>query len=91
MPDSKKLQDFVPLRRRLLRVDHDERGNAIAVWEEIPPDDTQGFGADTLTIATEPGATPAPRKADRKRTDLRKLSEWMEARRRAEAAKKNNS
>ena len=65
-------------RRRLSRIVHDERGNARVEWEDLSADDPRASTRVPLSIAGEPVARtlqlPPPVS---KKTDLRKLSEWI--------------
>jgi hypothetical protein len=58
-----------------------------------PVEDTVGANRPLRKIAVSPGRDPYQRAVTKKpssKRDLRKLSEWIEARRRAEAAKREN-
>jgi len=83
-------QDLTPAeRRRIGKVVHDDRGNAVVEWRAAPANhervllEVQGV-QDRLTLKSEetsydPYARARPAKGGGRgtRTDLRKLSEWI--------------
>jgi hypothetical protein len=78
-------------RRRLSRIVHDSRGNARVEWIELPADDLMVERRLRLSLEGEsprPAALPAAPLA-RKKTDLRKLSEWIKLTREIEERKKD--
>ena len=104
MSDSRKTrvpQDATPCgeRRRVGTVVHDERGNGSVEWRAAPADHQRQvlevLGEDGLSLKSEeisydPYARHGPLKprAD-KRTDLRKLGEWIKKMRELEERKRN--
>jgi hypothetical protein len=86
-------------RRRLGTVVHDERGNASVEWRDAPADHERPvlevLGEDGLTLKSEevsydPYARTRPGKGGSgRRTDLRKLSEWIKQMRDLEQRKRN--
>ena len=73
-------------RRRLGTVVHDERGNASVRWDDAPADYKRPvlelLGDPKLSVKSEESFDPYARRPTRpggngKRTDLRKLSEWI--------------
>jgi len=84
-------------RRRVGTVVHDDRGNASVEWSAAPEDHERQvlelLGDDGLTLKSEevsydPYARHRPLKArSGKRTDLRKLSEWIKQMRELETRK----
>jgi hypothetical protein len=86
-------------RRRLGRVVHDDRGNASVEWRAAPADHERPvlevLGEDRLTVKTEeisydPYARNRPlRPRAGKRTDLRKLGEWIKKMRELEERRRN--
>ena len=86
-------------RRRVARVVHDERGNASVSWRDAPAD----FQRPVLKVIGDPGLTlksdetydpyararPRSPSGNGKRTDLRKLSEWIKQMRELEGRKNN--
>ncbi|MBV8876969.1 MAG: hypothetical protein JO158_04615 [Gammaproteobacteria bacterium] len=85
-------------RRRVAKVVHDERGNASVEWraaatgQERPVLEVLGEGALGLKseeVSYDPYARSRPRRAQGgKRTDLRKLSEWIKKMRELEELKR---
>jgi hypothetical protein len=81
-------------RRRLSKIVHDSRGNAQVEWIELPAEDL--FLEPRLRLSLEgdkprPAAAPLPPPLPvRKKTDLRKLSEWIKLTREMEELKKTN-
>jgi hypothetical protein len=79
-------------RRRLSRIVHDGRGNARVEWIDLPAEDL--FLEPRLRLSLEgesprPAAVPLPPPLPaRKKTDLRKLSEWIKLTREVEERKK---
>jgi hypothetical protein len=83
-------------RRRLSRIVHDHKGNAVVEWLDAPSDyERQPF---SLSIqGTEPpsfdpytrGAELERKRAPGQKTDLRKLSAWIKMMRSLEEARKN--
>jgi len=86
-------------RRRIARVVHDERGNASVRWRNAPADYQRPvlkiLGDAGLTLKNDetydPYARARPRtdSGNAKRTDLRKLSEWIKQMRELEGSKGN--
>ncbi|HTD12648.1 MAG TPA: hypothetical protein VK676_11310 [Steroidobacteraceae bacterium] len=73
-------------RRRMGTVVHDERGNASVSWQDAPSDYERPvlevLGDPKLSVKSEDACDPYARPPSRpggngKRTDLRKLSEWI--------------
>ena len=94
-------QDVTPAeRRRIGKVVHDDRGNAVVEWRAAPANhervvlEVQGV-QERLTLKSEetsydPYARARPGKGGRgTRTDLRKLSEWIKMMRELEERKRN--
>jgi|APDOM4702015248_1054824.scaffolds.fasta_scaffold05564_2 hypothetical protein len=79
-------------RRRLSRIVHDSRGNAQVEWIDLPAEDL--FLEPRLRLSLEgesprPDAVPPPAPLPaRKKTDLRKLSDWIKLTRELEERKK---
>lgn len=79
-------------RRRMSRIVHDSRGNAQVEWIDLPAEDL--FLEPRLRLSIEGESPPpaaVPRRAPlpvRKKTDLRKLSEWIKLTREIEERKK---
>jgi hypothetical protein len=94
-------QDATPPeeRRRIGTVVHDDRGNASVKWRAAPVDHERPvlevLGEHGLTLHGEetsydPYACNRPRKGGAgKRTDLRKLSEWIKQMRELEERRRN--
>jgi len=86
-------------RRRIGKVVHDDRGNASVEWRAAPADHERQVlevvGENGLTLKREeasydPYACSRPRKAGAgKRTDLRKLGEWIKQMRELEERRRN--
>jgi hypothetical protein len=86
-------------RRRIGTVVHDERGNASVEWQAAPDDherpvlEVQGEDSLRLTreeVSYDPYARNGPpRRGAGKRTDLRKLSEWIKKMRELEERKRS--
>jgi hypothetical protein len=86
-------------RRRVGTVVHDDRGNASVEWRDAPADHERPvlevLGENGLTVKTDevsydPYARHRPLRAGAgKRTDLRKLSEWIKKMRELEERKRN--
>jgi hypothetical protein len=83
-------------RRRMGTVVHDERGNASVRWRDAPEDHERPvlevLGNPKLTLKPDDSYDPYARRPTRpdgngKRTDLRKLSEWIKLRRELEERK----
>ena len=87
-------------RRRIGRIVHDDRGNALVEWEEAPADyerpvleirnelsleNHQSFDPYSSSRALDHKAPP--RTGNTSRTDLRKLSEWIKMMRELEQRK----
>ena len=79
-------------RRRLSRIVHDSRGNARVEWIDLPAEDLMleprlrlSLEGDRPRPAVVPLPPPLPA---RKKTDLRKLSEWIKLTREVEERKK---
>lgn len=75
---------------------HDERGNASVSWRDAPPDHERAvlevLGNPNLTLKPDDSHDPYARRETRgggntKRTDLRKLSEWIKLTRELEERK----
>ena len=105
MSDSRKRQvpqDATPPdeRRRVGTVVHDDRGNASVEWRAAPVDRERPVlgvqGEDGLTLKSEeisydPYARHQPlRPRVGKRTDLRKLGEWIKKMRELEARQRSD-
>ncbi len=85
-------------RRRIGTVVHDERGNASVEWRAAPADEerpvlevlsAEGLGVKTGEVSYDPYARNVPtRRSGARRTDLRKLSEWIKQMRELEARKR---
>jgi len=87
-------------RRRIGRVVHDDRGNAVVEWRAAPANkerlvfEVQGV-QDRLTLRNDetsydPYARARPTKGGRgTRTNLRKLSEWIKMMRELEERRRN--
>ena len=94
-------QDATPPeeRRRIGTVVHDDRGNASVKWKAAPAEHERPvlevLGESGLTLHTEetsydPYARGRPRKCGGgKRTDLRKLSDWIKQMRELEERQRN--
>ena len=86
-------------RRRVGTVVHDERGNASVEWRDAPTDQERpvlevvgenGMSVKTDEVSYDPYARQRPlRTGVGKRTDLRKLSEWIKKMRELEERKRN--
>jgi hypothetical protein len=86
-------------RRRIAKVVHDERGNASVRWRNAPADYQRPvlriLGDAGLTLKNDETYDPYARARPRtgsgngKRTDLRKLSEWIKQMRELEGSKGN--
>ena len=86
-------------RRRVGTVVHDERGNASVEWRDAPADQERpvlevmgenGLSVKTDEVSYDPYARHRPLRAGvGKRTDLRKLSEWIKQMRELEERKRN--
>jgi hypothetical protein len=90
-------------RRRVGKVVHDDRGNALVEWEGAPADyqrvvlevvnDGRSEGVDENTF--NPYAQRIPRKrgstGNATRTDLRRLSEWIKKMRELEERKRSGN
>jgi hypothetical protein len=86
-------------RRRVGTIVHDDRGNASVEWHAAPVDEERQvlevLGEGNLTLKSEevsydPYSSHRTRKAGSgKRTDLRKLSEWIKKMRELEERKRN--
>jgi hypothetical protein len=83
-------------RRRMGTVVHDERGNASVRWRDAPEDHERPvlevLGNPKLTLKPDDSYDPYARRPTRpdgngKRTDLRKLSEWIKLTRELEERK----
>jgi hypothetical protein len=79
-------------RRRIGTVVHDDRGNASVSWRDAPAD----YERPGLSVKHEESYDPYARRETRKggagkRTDLRKLSEWIKQMRELEARKRGDS
>ena len=87
------------LSRRIAKVEHDERGNASVSWRNAPAEYQRPVlkivGDAGLTLKNDetydPYARAKPRagSGNARRTDLRKLSEWIKQMRDLEARKGN--
>ena len=88
-------------RRRIGTIVHDDRGNASVEWRAAPPAETERqvlevLGEGNLTLKSEevsydPYSNHRTRAAGgSKRTDLRKLSEWIKKMRELEQRKRND-
>ena len=104
MSDNHKKQvpeDATPRdeRRRIGTVVHDDRGNASVKWRAASAEQERpvlevlgdrGLALNTEESSYDPYARTRPRKSDSgKRTDLRKLSEWIKQMRELEERKRN--
>ncbi len=87
-------------RRRIGTVVHDDRGNASVSWRDAPADYERPvlevLGNPGLSVKHEESYDPYARRETRKggagkRTDLRKLSEWIKQMRELEARKRGDS
>ena len=86
-------------RRRIGTVVHDDRGNASVEWRAAPTDDARpvlevlGEGGLTLKhdeTSYDPYARNRPvSRGGRKRTDLRRLSEWIKQMRELEGRRRD--
>jgi hypothetical protein len=80
-------------RRRLSRIVHDSRGNARVEWVDLPAEDLMIEPRLRLSLEGDrprPAAVPLPPAMPvRKKTDLRKLSEWIKLTREIEERKKS--
>jgi hypothetical protein len=87
-------------RRRIGTIVHDDRGNASVEWRAAPPAEKERpvlevLGEGHLTLKSEevsydPYSTHRTReRGSGKRTDLRKLSEWIKKMRELEERKRN--
>jgi hypothetical protein len=85
-------------RRRIGTVVHDDRGNASVTWRDAPTDYERPvlevLGNPGLSVKNEESYDPYARRETRqggggKRTDLRKLSEWIKQMRELEARKRS--
>ena len=86
-------------RRRVGTVVHDERGNASVEWRDAPADHERpvlevlgenGLSVKTDEVSYDPYSRHRPQRAGvGKRTDLRKLSEWIKQMRELEERKRN--
>lgn len=83
-------------RRRVGMVVHDERGNASVRWRDAPADHERPvleiLGNPKLTVKADDSYDPYARRPTRsdgngKRTDLRRLSEWIKLTRELEGRK----
>jgi hypothetical protein len=89
-------------RRRVGKVEHDERGNAFVSWRDAPSDEERrvleilGPGKAPLAIKTDESYDPyargqgaaAKKRPKASRTDLRKLSEHIKKMRELEERRK---
>jgi hypothetical protein len=94
-------QDATPPqeRRRIGRVVHDDRGNASVKWGAAPADHERpvlevqgehGLSLNTEQASYDPYSRNRPLKGGGgKRTDLRKLSEWIKQMRELEERRRN--
>ena len=94
-------QDATPReeRRRVGTVVHDDRGNASVKWKAAPVEHERpvlevlgehGLALNTEEASFDPYARNRPRKGGGgKRTDLRKLSEWIKQMRELEERRRN--
>jgi hypothetical protein len=92
-----------PERRRVGKVVHDDRGNALVEWEDAPADYQRvvlevvndGRSERVDENACNPYAQRVPRErgstGNTTRTDLRKLSEWIKKMRELEERKRNGN
>ena len=78
-------------RRRLGKVEHDERGNAYVTWHDAPADEKRDvleiLGEPALQVKSEPVSfdpyarhqvpSAAPAAKPSKPKDLRKLGQWL--------------
>jgi hypothetical protein len=86
-------------RRRMGKVVHDDRGNASVEWRDAPANQERpvlevlgenGLSVKTDEVSYDPYARHRPLRAGAgKRTDLRKLSEWIKQMRELEERKRN--
>ncbi|HEY1873665.1 MAG TPA: hypothetical protein VGG67_04615 [Steroidobacteraceae bacterium] len=86
-------------RRRIGKVVHDDRGNASVEWQAAPVDHERqvlevageaGIALKREEVSYDPYACNRPRKAGgAKRTDLRKLGEWIKQMRELEERRRN--
>lgn len=86
-------------RRRVGTVVHDDRGNASVEWRDAPANQERpvlevlgeaGLSVKTDEVSYDPYARHRPLRAGAgKRTDLRKLSEWIKQMRELEERKRN--
>jgi hypothetical protein len=86
-------------RRRVGAVVHDERGNASVEWRDAPAGQERpvlevigenGLSVKTDEVSYDPYARHRPQRTGvGKRTDLRKLSEWIKKMRELEERKRN--
>ena len=86
-------------RRRIGKVVHDDRGNASVEWRAAPADHERqvlevagenGLALKREEVSYDPYACSRPRKAGAgKRTDLRKLGEWIKQMRELEERRRN--
>lgn len=86
-------------RRRVAKVVHDDRGNASVEWQAAPVGEERQvlevLGEDGLRVKSDevsydPYSRHRPLRArNGKRTDLRKLSEWIKQMRELEERKRN--
>jgi hypothetical protein len=91
-----------PVRRRIGRIVHDDRGNASVDWHDAPADyrrqvfeiqseEPRGLQLQTKPRSFDPYASShpsAPKKSAAPKTDLRKLSEWIKMMRELEERKR---
>ena len=106
MSDNQKKQapkDATPPdeRRRIGTVVHDDRGNASVKWRAASADQQRpvlevlgerGLALNSEETSYDPYARARPRKSDGgKRTDLRKLSEWIKQMRELEERKREDA
>jgi hypothetical protein len=85
-------------RRRIGKVVHDDRGNAVVEWENAPSDyerpvleiveDARSGRADENTFNPYGRKVPRESTGQTTRTDLRKLSEWIKQMRELEERKR---
>jgi hypothetical protein len=88
-------------RRRVAKVVHDERGNASVEWQAAPVGEgrqvLEVVGEDGLAVKSDevsydPYARHRPQQTrSGKRTDLRKLSEWIKQMRELEERKRTEA
>jgi hypothetical protein len=90
-----------PERRRVGRIVHDDRGNAMVKWHDAPAnyrrqvfeiesEEKRGLQLQTKPRSFDPYSTAhpsEPKKAAGAKTDLRKLSEWIKMMRELEERK----